>query len=145
MTKEITIIEKEYLKDLQQIKETIRTNQNKAMVVVNNELIKTYYEIGKIINERKQWGNKYIERLSTDLRQYGTGYSTTNLKRMAQLASSITIEEFRAQPVPQIGWSHLITILQKTKSHEELLWYIQKTYEHGWSRTILINKLKMKS
>ena len=39
MTKEITIIEKEYFKDLQQIKETIRANQNKAMVVVNNELI----------------------------------------------------------------------------------------------------------
>ena len=42
-------IEKDYIKDLQQIKETIRANQNKAMVVVNNELIKTYYEIGKIL------------------------------------------------------------------------------------------------
>ena len=47
--------------------------------------------------------------------------------------------------MPQIGWSHLITILQKTKSHEELLWYINKTYEFGWSRTILLNKIKMKS
>ena len=55
MTKEITIIEKEYLKDLQQIKETIRTNQNKAMVVVNSTMIMTYYEIGTIINQRKQW------------------------------------------------------------------------------------------
>ena len=60
MTKEITIIEKEYLKDLQQIKDTIRTNQNKAMVVVNSTMIKTYYGIGTIINQRKQWGNKYI-------------------------------------------------------------------------------------
>ena len=143
--KEITIIEKEYFEDLKKIKEAIKTNQSRAMVVVNSELIKTYYEIGVIINQRKVWGNKYIERLSIDLKQYGKGYSTTNLKRVSQLASSISIDEFRAQPVPQIGWSHLITILQKTKSHEELLWYIQKTYEHGWSRTILINKLKMKS
>ena len=34
-TKEITIIEKEYFDDLQRIKDTIRTNQSKAMVVVN--------------------------------------------------------------------------------------------------------------
>ena len=144
-TREITIIEKSYLEDLQKIKDTIRDNQNKAMVVVNSELIKTYYEIGVIINQRKVWGNKYIERLSIDLKQYGQGYSTTNLKRMSQLAASISIEEFRAQPVPQIGWSHLITILQKTKTHEELLWYIQKTYDNGWSRSILLNKIKMKS
>ena len=57
MTKEITIIEKDYVKDLQQIKETIKTNQNKAMVVVNSAMIMTYYEIGTIINQRKQWGN----------------------------------------------------------------------------------------
>ena len=63
-TKEIEIIEKSYLEDLQKIKDTIRDNQNKAMVVVNSAMIMTYYEIGTIINQRKQWGNKYIERLS---------------------------------------------------------------------------------
>ena len=87
------------------------------MVVVNSAMIMTYYEIGTIINQRKQWGNKYIERLSKDLKNYGKGYSTTNLKRMSQFATAISIEEFRAQPVPQIGWSNLITILQKTKTH----------------------------
>lgn len=53
--KEITIVEKDYLNDLKQIKETIRTNQNKAMVVVNSAMILTYYEIGTIINQRKVW------------------------------------------------------------------------------------------
>ena len=50
-TKEITIIEKDYLTDLNKIKETIRTNQNKAMVVVNSAMIMTYYEIGTVIIE----------------------------------------------------------------------------------------------
>ena len=54
--KEITIIEKDYLNDLKKIKETIRTNQNKAMVIVNSAMILTYYEIGTIINHRKVWG-----------------------------------------------------------------------------------------
>ncbi len=52
-TKENTILEKEYLTDLNKIKETIRNNQNKAMVVVNSAMIMTYYEIGTIINQRK--------------------------------------------------------------------------------------------
>ena len=51
--KENTILEKEYLTDLNKIKETIRNNQNKAMVVVNSVMIMTYYEIGTIINQRK--------------------------------------------------------------------------------------------
>ena len=58
-----------------EIHKTIRNNQNKAMVVVNSAMIMTYYEIGTIINQRKVWGNKYIERLSNDLKEYGKGYS----------------------------------------------------------------------
>ena len=79
-TTEITIIEKDYLTDLNKIKETIRTNQNKAMVVVNNAMIMTYYEIGTIINQRKVWGSKYIENLANDLKEYGKGYSYEQLK-----------------------------------------------------------------
>ena len=66
--KEITIIEKDYISDLKQIKDTIRTNQHRAMIIVNSTMILTYYEIGTIINQRKVWGNKYVERLSTDLK-----------------------------------------------------------------------------
>ena len=44
-TKENIILEKEYFDDLNKIKDTIRTNQNKAMVVVNSAMIMTYYEI----------------------------------------------------------------------------------------------------
>ena len=86
--KEITIIEKDYITDLNKIKDTIKTNQNKAMVVVNSAMIMTYYEIGRIINERKIWGNKYIERLSNDLKDYGKGYSCEQLKKCHNLQKS---------------------------------------------------------
>ena len=62
------VIEKDYFHDLQEIKEMIRTNQNKAMVVVNSAMIMTYYEIGTIINKRKTWGSKYIKNLANDLK-----------------------------------------------------------------------------
>ena len=104
MIKEITIIEKDYLNDLKKIKATIRTNQNKAMVVVNSAMIMTYYEIGTIINQRKFWGNKYVERLSTDLKEYGSGYSYESLKKMSQFAKEFTNEEIRLQPATLIPW-----------------------------------------
>ena len=115
-TKEITILEKDYLQDLNKIKETIKTNQNKAMVVVNSAMIMTYYEIGRIINERKIWGNKYIERLSNDLKDYGKGYSCEQLKKMSQFAKEFSENEIRLPPVTQIPWGTLITvILPKSK------------------------------
>jgi hypothetical protein len=51
--KEIIIIEKDYLKDLQKIKDTIKHSQNKAMVIVNKAMVIAYYEIDTIINQRK--------------------------------------------------------------------------------------------
>lgn len=51
----INIESKEYFEYLNRIKETIRNNQNKVMVVINTVTIITYYEIGCIINEKKIW------------------------------------------------------------------------------------------
>ena len=143
--KEITIIEKDYLNDLKKIKATIRTNQNKAMVVVNSAMILTYYEIGTIINQRKVWGNKYIERLSTDLKEYGSGYSTQNLYRMSQIANEYTRSELFSQPAREIPWYTLIEITHKSQTHKEMLWYINQTHKNGWSRSMVLNQFKLKA
>ena len=143
--KEITIIEKDYLNDLKKIKETIRTNQNKAMVVVNRAMIMTYYEIGTIINQRKVWGNKYIERLSKDLKEYGSGYSTQNLYRMSQIANEYTRSELFSQPAREIPWYTLVEITHKSQTHKEMLWYINQTNKNGWSRSMVLKQFKLKS
>lgn len=144
-TKKITIIEKDYLTDLNKIKETIRTNQNKAMVVVNSAMIMTYYEIGTIINQIKRWGNKYIERLSNDLKEYGKGYSISNLKYMMQFANEFTINEISHQVGGHIPWRTIIEIMQKSNSREEMIWYINQTHKNGWSRSMVLNQIVMKS
>ena len=107
-----TILEESYLEDLDKIKQTIRENQNKVMVVANQGMIITYYQIGTIINKRKKWGNKYIERLSNDLKHL-KGYSRSNLFYMKQLADVFTGEEIIHQVGGQIWVSHL----QKMKCH----------------------------
>ena len=78
------------------------------MVVVNSAMIMTYYEIGTIINMRKKWKNKYIERLSHDLKEYGSGYSTTNLKRMAIFANKFTNGKISPQVGAKIPWRSII-------------------------------------
>ncbi len=144
MNKEM--LEQDYFNDLNIIKETIRQNQNKAMVYVNSQMIMTYYEIGTIINQRKTWGSKYIQNLANDLKEYGNGYSYEQLKRMSRFALEFSNAEIRSQPVTQIPWSTLMTVIfPKSKSHEEMLWYINATNKNGWSRAMVMNQIEMKA
>ena len=148
MKKEETkeILEKDYFNDLNKIKETIKENRNKAMVYVNSQMIMTYYEIGTIINKRKTWGSKYIESLANDLREYGKGYSYEQLKRMSRFVIEFSFDEIRSQPVTQIPWSTLMTVIySKSKSHEEMLYYINEAHKNGWSRNMTLNQIAMKS
>ena len=138
------ILEKSYLEDLQKIKETIRENQNKIMVVANKGMIFTYYQIGTIINQRKKWGNKYIERLSNDLKHL-KGYSIQNLYRMKRFAEEFDFEEVFPQAGGIIPWRTLTDIIEKCNSKKEKLYYIKKVYENSWSRNMLINQIEMKS
>ena len=140
------ILEKDYFNDLNKIKDTIKQNQNKAMIYVNSQMILTYYEIGTIINKRKTWGSKYIQNLANDLKEYGKGYSLQNLKYMSQFANEFTKNEISQQPVGQIPWGTLMTvILPKSKSHYEMLFYINATHRNGWSRSMVLNQIEMKT
>ena len=140
-----SILEKDYFNDLNRIKETIRHNQAKAMVYVNSQMVLTYYEIGTIINKRKTWGSKYIQNLANDLKEYGKGYSVQNLKYMSQIACEYTIGEISHQLGGQIPWRTLIEITSKSKSHKEMLFYINATHKNGWSRSMVLNKIEMKT
>lgn len=50
------IVDKSYFKDLMAIKETIKKNQMNTIYVVNSAMIITYYQIGTIINQKKNGG-----------------------------------------------------------------------------------------
>ena len=138
-------IDKSYLIDLRKIKETISENRYKALVAVNSTMIMTYYKIGTIINERKEWGNKYIQRLAEDLKEYGEGYSFENLRKMSFFASLFTEKEIWLQPVTRIAWGTIIQIVSKSSSREEMLWYINQTYENKWSRRAVVEQFKAKA
>ena len=58
----------EYLQIIETIKGQIKGAQYQAALNVNRELIMLYYHIGKVINEHKTWGSKFIENLAADIR-----------------------------------------------------------------------------
>lgn len=111
------------------------------MIIVNNVMVMAYYEIGTIINQRKTWGNKYLQRLAIDLKGH-SGMSLANLKRMSLIAKSFSYKEISSQPVSQIPWATLLTLIHKTSTHDELLWYANYTFINNFSRTDIEKEIK---
>lgn len=98
----------EYLNIIDSVKSEIKNAQYKAAVSVNKELVLLYYNIGKIINEHKTWGSKFIENLSADIHLSfpdTKGYSVRNLKYMAKFAAEYPDGEFVQTLSAQIPWS----------------------------------------
>lgn len=119
----------EYLNIIESIKTEIKSAQYKAALSVNRELIILYYNIGKIINEHKSWGNKFIDNLAADIKlefPNVKGYSVRNLKYMAKFAETYPDEQFVQQVVAQIPWGQNIVLIDKTNEDDIRRWYAKK-------------------
>jgi predicted nuclease of restriction endonuclease-like (RecB) superfamily len=143
---------------LGEVKSRIQTAQTRAMISVNSELVRLYWDIGQLIDRRQQqegWGASVIPRLSSALRNELPeikGFSERNIKRMlafsraypdpekivrqavAQLADSQKVPRFAAQlptrrKVPQPA--------AQLKPHDSLLWAIP-----WFHHVILLEKVK---
>lgn len=77
-----------YRKLLFAIKENFLHSRIQASKAVNSELIKLYWNIGKLKLERQNiysWGKSIVERLAQDLQKefpLQTGFSTQNRSRL---------------------------------------------------------------
>ncbi|MBQ9763011.1 MAG: DUF1016 family protein [Phascolarctobacterium sp.] len=135
----------EYIKVLENIKKEIVTAQYKASVQVNVEMLLLYHDIGRIINLHKEWGNKFIENLSNDIKlafPAVKGYSVRNLKYMSKFAETYSDKEFVQQVVAQIPWGHNLIILDKIDNMVERVWYLKNIIKNGWSRNVLIHQIE---
>jgi len=130
------------------LKARIQQAQTRAALSVNRELILLYWNLGQDILARQQaegWGTKVIERLARDLRAAFPdmkGLSRTNLLYMRAFAEAYPDEETVQQLVGQIPWGHNLRILEGVKDPHARLWYVQRTLEHGWSRSVLVHQLE---
>jgi predicted nuclease of restriction endonuclease-like (RecB) superfamily len=129
------------------IKQRIRTAQIKAALAANAELILHYWEIGRaiLVNQKREgWGTKVIDRLAADLqREFPklAGYSARNLKYMRSFAEAWPDRAIVHQLGAQIPWKHNCVLLDRVKNDGIREFYIRKTVEHGWSRSVLADQL----
>jgi len=154
MSKELTIIDKDYIRWVEDLSVRYRQSQIKAAVRVNRELLKYYWELGRDIEEMRveeRWGEKVIKNLSVDLQRKNlnaTGLSRTNIyyaKKFYLLYSQYL--KVVPQPVGQleemlfsIPWGHHRYLMDRySKEPAKALFYVRKTMEEGWSRDTLLN------
>jgi predicted nuclease of restriction endonuclease-like (RecB) superfamily len=142
------IIKSDYETFLAEIKERIRQAQYDALKAVNKELIKLYWDIGKMIVEKQKkygWGKSIVENLARDLQKEFRGmrgFSKDNLWRMRKFYLIYSGNEKLAPLVQEISWAHNIIIMEKCKDDLEREFYIRMTKKFGWSKNVLIHQIE---
>ena len=155
--------DKDYSAWLKELKNKVRLVQIQAAVKVNTELLMFYWELGRdIVNKQKdaRWGDGFLKQLSIDLMAEFPdmkGFSKRNLELIRQWYSFWHKETIAKQPVSQleieksqqavalltqIPWGHNIVIISKCKTPDEAFFYIQKTIQNNWSRSVLTHHIE---
>ena len=145
---------------LAELKGKVRNAQLKAAVAVNTRLLEFYWELGADIVAKQantNWGDGLIPQLSKDLsREFPgmSGFSRTNLMYIRKWYLFYTrphtivqqaVGQLTKQPVARLTslpWGHNIAIISKCTTAEEALFYVDRTIEHGWSRSVLVHQIK---
>jgi predicted nuclease of restriction endonuclease-like (RecB) superfamily len=146
---------------LEDVKVRIRAAQTRAMLAVNSELVRLYWDVGRLIDERQQqegWGAGVIPRLARELRNElpeVKGFSERNIKLMVQFAreypaafggaerigqpavAQLPAVGIRQPLVAQIPWAHNVLLMQRVKDMSARVWYTEQTSVNGWSRNVL--------
>jgi len=151
-----TIVRSGFAALVTEVKGRIQSAQTRAMLAVNAELVRLYWDIGRIIDERQQregWGAAVIPRLAVSLHNElpdVKGFSERNIKRMLafyreyrglvasspQTATHVAPGSKGTQPVAQIHTAQkvppVVALLQ-----ESLFWTVPWAHH-----VILIEKIK---
>ncbi len=126
------------------IAELLKNARSKVVQTVNKTMVYTYFEIGRTIveeeqkgKERAEYGKQIIKELSQKLtREFGKGFSTTNLKQMRQFyltySKSQTLSDQFKKFDFQLSWSHYL-FLMKVDNPDERKFYEIEAISNGWS------------
>ncbi len=150
---------------LTDLKVRIQQAQTRAVLAANAELVRLYWDVGRMIDQRQQqegWGTGVIPRLALELKNElpeVKGFSERNIGRMiaffrsrpqvgvilpqaaAKLPSVEKVPQAAAQ-IPEsvfwsIPWFHHVILVEKVKDPAIRQWYMQQTLANGWSRNVL--------
>lgn len=155
---------------LTDVKQRIQTAQTRAMLAVNSELVRLYWDIGYLIEARQKlegWGAGVIPRLSLELQNELPelkGFSERNIGRMVAFYREYPETELiLPQPVAKLAlpgnvpaqvakihdsflwsipWAHHVILMDKVPEIPIRCWYMEQTLGNGWSRNILAMQIE---
>ncbi|WP_060999766.1 MULTISPECIES: YhcG family protein [Mycolicibacterium] len=125
----------------------VQTGRKRAVAAANQELVATYWAVGKEILARQDaegWGTRVIDRLSADLRERfpdAKGFSPRSLKYMRAFAAARQDAAIVQRSAAQLPWRQHMVLLDKLDSPDLRLWYAQAAIEQGWSRNVLVHHI----
>lgn len=119
------------------IKDVLDIARNNVAQQVNNELLNTYWNIGRIIceyeqtiPERADYGKQTLKELSKELtKEFGKGFSRSNLQNMRQFY--LTYEKCQTLS-GKLSWSHYCELLSISDT-DKRSFYEKEAINSGWS------------
>lgn len=140
------MLEENFKQIINVIKSDIKESSLKTAIQVNNNLIRLYFRLGKILYDNYEYGNKFIDEVARELKlEYpnATGYSVRNLKYMKKFYSEYKDDELVQQLVAQVPWGHNIVLMDKIKDKNIRKIYLQGIIKNGWGREMLIHQIEL--
>jgi predicted nuclease of restriction endonuclease-like (RecB) superfamily len=141
----------EYGQLLADIKARVRFAQLAAFRAANRQLVALYWDIGRMIVERKMdaaHGDAVAERLAVDLRAEFPGIAGFSRRNVFYMREFYVAYQGlpKVQPlVAQIGWSHNLIVLTRCSDPLEREFYVRMTRKFGWSKNVLIHQIENQS
>lgn len=120
------------------ITQLLNEAKQKIIIAINNTMVLTYFEIGKMIVEEEQKGNKnaeygtfIIESLSQKLTiEFGKGFSKRNLELIRQFY--LNYKNTKSMISQNLSWTHYITLMRITNIDERNFYEIE-CINNAWS------------
>lgn len=137
-------IDKAYNDVINDIKQDINETQLDIMINANISLVNLYYRIGKVLYDNSKWGNKFLDKLSFELKNTypnQKGFSIRNLKYMKTFYSEYLDDLEFVHLGAQLPWKHNVSLIEKVKDKSIRKWYMKRCIEEGWSKSVLIYQI----
>ncbi|QMU64223.1 MAG: DUF1016 family protein [Flavobacteriaceae bacterium] len=139
-----------------QIVDLLQSARNKVVHTVNQTMVLTYFEIGKMLveeeqggKERADYGKQILKELSRVLtKEFGKGFSVDNLENMRRFyvaygksetlsrISTKTISETTSRELTQdefiLSWSHYLKLMRIDDENERKFYEIE-SFKNNWS------------
>lgn len=123
----------------QKIANLLQTARQTVVRAVNQTMVYTYYEIGRMIvqdeqqgKERAEYGKQVLKGLSKRLTaEFGKGFSADNLENMRRFFLAYSISETASRNFA-LSWSHYIKLM-RIQNPDERSFYEIECVANNWS------------